>query len=190
MEIARPKWIPAAALLLAAMFACAGKAAAQEDPTETKPGAFIAAGATYSAYKLDYGEHKLGGYSAFLDMNVTSHYGLEVEERRLVFNQQANVHTSTLLVGPRIVFDPLVLRGFTPYVKLLVGQGNFNFPYNYATGSYFVMAPGAGIDVQLGHSKFGLRLIDVEYQDWPQFSFGPLHTYGVSTGISYRFYTP
>ncbi len=75
-------------------------------------------------------------------------------------------------------------------MKLLVGNGNFYFPYNYAKGSYFVLAPGAGIDMQVGHSKFILRLIDVEYQDWPQFSFGPMHSYGVSTGISYRFYTP
>jgi hypothetical protein len=189
MEIARPKWI-AAALLLTAMIACAGGVAAQEDPTETKPGAFLAAGGTLSAYKLDYGQHRLGGYSAFLDMNLTSHYGIEGEGRRLVFNQQANVNATTYLVGPRIVFDQLIFRGVTPYVKFLVGDGKFNFPYNYATGNYFVMAPGAGIDVPLGHSKFSIRLIDVEYQDWPQFSFGAMHSYGVSTGISYRFYTP
>jgi len=190
MEIARPKWISAAALLLTAIFVCSGRAAAQEDPTETKPGAFLAAGAAFSAYKLDYGEHWLNGYSVFLDMNLTSHYGIEAEERSLVFNQQADVNTRTVLAGPRIIFDPLMLRGFTPYVKFLVGNGTFNFPYHYGTGNYFVMAPGAGVDIQLGHSKFGIRLIDVEYQDWPQFSFGPNHSYGVSTGITYRFYTP
>jgi hypothetical protein len=189
MEIARPKWI-FAALLLTAMIACAGVAAAQEDPTETKPGAFLSAGGAVSAYKLDYGEHRLGGYSIYLDMNLTRNYGIEGEARWLVFNQQANVHATTWLIGPRIQFAPRILRGAIPYVKLLVGDGKFNFPYNYATGSYFVMAPGAGVDIPLGHSKFTLRLIDVEYQDWPQFSFGPMHSYGASTGISYRFYTP
>ncbi|HXB61534.1 MAG TPA: outer membrane beta-barrel protein, partial [Acidobacteriaceae bacterium] len=162
MEIARPKWIPAAALLLTAMIACAGRAAAQEDPTEVKPGAFLAAGGMLSAYKLDYGEHRLGGYSAFLDMNLTTRYGIEGEARWLVFNQQANVNAKTFLIGPRILFNPRILRGVTPYVKLLVGDGKFNFPYNYATGSYFVMAPGAGADVPLGHTRFRIRLIDVE----------------------------
>jgi hypothetical protein len=188
MEIARPKWIPAAALLLTVMAVCAGRAAAQEDPTETKPGAFIAAGGTLSAYKIDYGMHRLGGYSVFLDMNLTEHYGIEGEARWLVFNQQANVNTKTYLVGPRIQFAPRILRGATPYVKFLAGNGRFNFPYNYATGNYFVMAPGAGVDIPLGQSRFSIRLIDVEYQDWPQFSFGAMHAYGASTGISYRIF--
>jgi len=192
MEIARPKWISAAApaLLLTAILACAGRAAAQEDPTETKPGAFIAAGGTLSAYKLDYGQHRMGGYSGYIDMNLTLNYGIEGEARWLVFNQQANVHATTWLVGPRVQFAPRILRGVTPYVKFLVGDGKFNFPYNYAAGNYFVMAPGAGADLPVGQSKFIIRLIDVEYQDWPQFSFGPMHSYGVSVGISYRFYTP
>jgi hypothetical protein len=190
MEIARPKWIPVTALLLMAMAMCAGRAAAQEDPTETKPGAFIAAGGTLSTYKIDYGEHRLGGYSIFVDMNLTSRYGIEGEARWLVFNQQANVNAKTTLVGPTMRFSPPILHGATPYVKFLLGNGTFNFPYGYATGNYFVMAPGAGVDVPLGHSRFSIRLIDVEYQDWPQFSFGPMHSYGVSTGISIQLYAP
>jgi len=173
-----------------ATIAWAERASAQEMPTETKPGAFIAAGGEFSAYKLDYGEHKLGGYGMYLDMNLTTNYGIEGEARWLNINQQANVYASTYLVGPRMMFNPRILGPVTPYVKLLVGDGKFNFPYNYATGSYFVLAPGAGADMQLGQSKFIVRLIDVEYQDWPQFSFGPMHSYGVSVGISYRFYTP
>jgi hypothetical protein len=188
MQIVLPKWIPATALLLTALIVCAGRAAAQEMPTETKPGAFIAAGGTVSAFKLDYGVHRLGGYSAFVDLNLTTHYGIEGEARWLVFNQQANVNTKTYLVGPRVLFDPLILHGVTPYVKFLVGNGKFNFPFNFATGSYFVMAPGAGVDVPIGHSRLSVRLIDVEYQVWPQFSFGNLHTYGASTGISYRIF--
>ena len=171
-----------------ASIAWAVGASAQEMPTETKPGAFLAAGGELSAYKLDYGEHRLGGYGLYVDMNLTTHYGIEGEARWLNINQQANVYATTYLVGPKVLFDPAILHGVTPYVKLLVGDGKFNFPYNYATGSYFVMAPGAGADVPIGHTRFSIRLIDVEYQDWPQFSFGPMHSYGVSTGVSYRIF--
>jgi hypothetical protein len=191
MKKVRPKstakWISATALLLATLSACAGPAVAQEIPTQTKPGAFIAAGGTFSAYKLDYGVHRLGGATAYADLNLTTSYGVEAEARWLILNQQANVNATTYLVGPRVSFDPRVLRGVTPYVKFLVGDGKFNFPYNYATGSYFVMAPGAGIDVPVG-SRLRIRLIDVEYQVWPQFSFGELHTYGASIGMSYRIF--
>jgi hypothetical protein len=31
-----------------------------------------------------------------------------------------------------------------------------------------------------------IRLIDVEYQQWPQFTFGTINPYGVSFGLSYR----
>jgi hypothetical protein len=31
-------------------------------------------------------------------------------------------------------------------------------------------------------------LIDVEYQDWSKFTFGPEHPYGVSVGISYQLF--
>jgi hypothetical protein len=31
-----------------------------------------------------------------------------------------------------------------------------------------------------------LRLIDGEYQYWPQFTFGPLSSYGISAGLRIR----
>jgi hypothetical protein len=182
--------LPGVLLVLAALMVCAGRVQAQEIPTETKPGAFLAAGGEFSAYKLDYGEHRLGGYGVYLDMNLTTNYGIEGEGRILDINKQAGAYATTYLVGPRMMFNPRILGPVTPYVKLLVGNGKFYFPYNYATGSYFVLAPGAGLDMAVGQSKFIIRLIDVEYQDWPQFTFGPMHSLGASVGISYRFYTP
>jgi hypothetical protein len=72
-----------------------------------------------------------------------------------------------------------------PYAKILVGGGRFDFPFNYGTGNYFVVAPGAGVDLRLGH-RIQLRLVDYEYQLWPGFTFGSIHPYGVSAGISYQ----
>jgi Outer membrane protein beta-barrel domain len=187
MEKVPPRTIPAAVLLLTMLLACAVSAAAQEIPTEVRPGAGLTVGGTVSEYKLSYGENSLGGASVYTDFNLTTHYGIEGEARWLLYHQQANVHTTTWLVGPRVLFDFRALHGMTPYVKLLVGDGDFNFPYNYATGQYFVMAPGAGVDLPIAH-RLNIRLIDVEYQTWPQFSFGALHTYGVSAGISYHIF--
>ncbi|WP_353072154.1 hypothetical protein [Tunturiibacter gelidiferens] len=89
---------------------------------------------------------------------------------------------STYLIGPRVQFR----RGpYTPYVKTLVGLGYFNYPYESAQGRYFVIAPGAGVDLMLGQN-LKIRLIDIEYQEWPQFTFGTISPYGVSFGFSYR----
>jgi hypothetical protein len=87
---------------------------------------------------------------------------------------------TTLLAGPRWSLRP---GGFVPYVKLLVGGGRFEFPYGFGHGDYLVVAPGAGIDLRVS-GKIGIRLVDFEYQEWPGFTFGALHPYGFSTGIS------
>jgi hypothetical protein len=98
----------------------------------------------------------------------------------LRYHQQADTHESTYLIGPRISFGKHRLN---PYAKLLMGLGRFNFPYDYGYESYFVVAPGAGVDLRL-NQRVRLRLADFEYQEWPQFTFGPIQPYGISAGIS------
>jgi hypothetical protein len=177
--------ISAVALLLAGLFLYTAHGAAQEMPTETKPGAYLAAGGGLSDYQIDYGQHVLGGVNVYVDLNATPRYGMEVEGRWLFVHQAANVHASTKLIGPRVKL--FQFHGLTTYAKVLAGSGHFNFPYNYAVGNYFVIAPGAGMDIEL-HHKIILRVIDVEYQDWPQFTYGSLHPYGVSVGLGYRIF--
>ena len=84
--------------------------------------------------------------------------------------------------GPRWAFRR---KGFVPYVKLLAGGGRFDFPFGYGYGDYLVVAPGAGVDLRLG-DKVRVRLADFEYQVWPGFTFGSIHPYGVSAGISFQ----
>ncbi|WP_263368833.1 hypothetical protein [Edaphobacter bradus] len=91
----------------------------------------------------------------------------------------------TYVIGPRVQFH----RGpYTPYVKTLVGLSHFEFPYGTARGRYFVIAPGAGMDLMLG-DNLKIRLIDVEYQQWLQFTFGtkgmqkPTNGYFIRWGI-------
>ena len=51
--------------------------------------------------------------------------------------------------------------------------------------SYLVVTAGGGLDFHWT-PRVTVRAADFEYQDWPQFTFGDLHPYGVSSGISLR----
>ncbi|MHB1021280.1 MAG: outer membrane beta-barrel protein [Acidobacteriaceae bacterium] len=166
------------------LVACAPVSHAQAVPAAVGPGGYLSIGGTYSAYQADYGKRWLGGTGAYVDLNLTQHIGIEAEGRWLRMNQYANVNETTYLAGPRISYGTWPLE---PYVKVLAGRGHFNFPYNYAQGNYFVVAPGGGLDWHISH-HFRIRLIDVEFQDWPQFTYGNLHPYGVSAGISYQLF--
>jgi len=174
-----------AAVLAAVCLGIAGTASAQVVPAADAGGMTISAGGTASYYYVGYGERKLLGATAFFDTETHRHIGVEGEARFLEFQQKANVHDETYLIGPRYSFH--AMGKFYPYVKGLVGFGEFNFPYNYATGSYLVIAPGGGIDYRLSH-RVRLRLADIEYQYWPQFTYGALPSYGVSSGIRVRIF--
>jgi hypothetical protein len=154
---------------------------AQSLPTATGPGMYVSVGGTLSDYESDYGKQSITGASIYVDSNLFWRYGIELEARRSVYPDFGERQT-TLLGGPRWSFRA---KGLVPYVKLLSGGGRFDFPYGYAHGNYFVVAPGAGLDLRLGQ-KVRVRLIDMEYQVWPGFSIGSLHPYGISAGISFQ----
>jgi hypothetical protein len=169
-------------VFLLALFANRQEGLAQALPTATAPGAYIAVGGTYSVFQSNYGQRVLGGGGVFVDINPVRPIGIEAEGRWLRQNALANTTESTYLIGPRMQFR----RGqFSPYAKVLAGLGHFNFPYNDAHGSYFVIAPGAGVDFYV-NNNLKLRLVDIEYQKWPQFTFGTISPYGISFGLSYR----
>jgi hypothetical protein len=141
----------------------------------------VIAGGTFSEFQADYGSRTISGASIYVDSNLDWRYGIETQARRMAYPYYGE-RQSTLLAGPRWSFRP---KGFLPYVKLLAGGGRFDFPYGYGTGNYFVVAPGGGVDLRLGE-RVRLRLADFEYQVWPGFTFGSIHPYGVSAGISYQ----
>jgi len=173
-----------AVLAMLAAIGAARPAAAQVVDSAQADGYVLFAGATASGNYLQYGERKMLGFSGFLDVDTRRRYGLEAETSWAVFHQRANVHTSDYMIGPRY---RLPLGRIQPYAKALVGIGEFNFPYNYAHGSYLVVAPGAGVDYRLSR-RFRWRVADVEYQYWPQFTFGSMSSISVSTGIKVRIF--
>jgi hypothetical protein len=170
-----------AAVILIACFV-ARQSLGQALPTAIGPGSYTTVGVTGSFFNVNYGQRSVGGIGLYIDGNLYHREGAEFQVQSLRFNQQSGTRETTYLIGPRYSFRDF---GFVPYVKVLAGIGNFTFPYGYGKGNYFVLAPAAGLDYTLSR-RINLRLINIEYQDWPQFSFGNLHPYGASAGISFR----
>lgn len=185
--------------------ALAASASGQAIPAASGPGFYLSVGGEASAFETAYGQHQIYGGTVFADLHVMGRYNLEGEARFLRYQTDLDPERVTkqtnYLIGPRVqVWRSQLLR---PYVKFLVGDGRVTFPYDYATGSYFAMAPGAGLDVHL-NDNVEVRLIDFEYQYWPKFEYlGPVgpggateyqfadaHPYGISAGISFRLTRP
>jgi hypothetical protein len=157
-------------------------ATAQVVPAGDGGGVNIFAGVTGSGFAVQYGQQKILGVTAFVDANTRRAVGFEGEARWLMFHEAEDVHVTTWLAGPRY---HRTMGKIQIYGKGLVGVGEFDFPYNYAHGRYFVVAPGGGVDFTLSH-RVRLRLADAEYQYWPQFTFGPMSSFGISTGLRIR----
>ncbi len=170
-------------IVVAALLRVAPRAAAQALPTATGPGGHVSVGVFASGFESDYGLRRIGGYGAYADYSPTWRMGAEAEYRTLHLHEEAQVSQTTYLAGPKI---GLSSRSLAPYVKVLGGLGVFHFPYRYADGHYFVVAPGAGLEWRIADGRARLRLIDFEYQSWPQFTYGSLHPYGISAGVSIR----
>lgn len=167
-------------VLIVSAIAAGRPALGQVRESATAGGVSVWVGGGVSGYYLQYGGVKNLGLTGYVDADSIRRFGIETEGRWLEFHQTSNIHAETYLAGPRYHFD---MGRFQPYAKGLVGLGEFNFTYNYAHGSYFVIAPGAGLDYRLNH-RLSVR-VDGEYQYWPQFTFGPMSSGGVSVGIRY-----
>ena len=155
----------------------------QAIPTAKRGGGYIAVGGTFSGFQSVYNKQWVEGGTAFVDANLTRRFGLEGEARFLPLGAQSGTKTSEYLIGPRV---SATWPKYRPYVKVLVGTGRFTFPYDYAKGSYFVLAPGAGLDIPILHGRANLRVIDFEYQGWKDFQFSTARPYGFSSGLSIR----
>lgn len=166
------------------LLGCALVTGAQAIPAGVGPGKYVRVGVGYSDYHIEYGQRYLQGWNGWVDANPTWRWGAEFEARRLRKNTDLNVYTDTYLMGPRVT---LLSGAIAPYVKGLVGVAKFNFPYNYARGSYGVYGAGAGLDLHVA-DRVHIRVVDVEWQKWPQFTFGEMKSYGISAGVSFTFY--
>ncbi len=169
-------------LLLA--FASSMPAHGQAVPTATGPGSYVAIGGGISAFQTDYGRNHIAGAFAYADVNPEWRVGLEGEARYLRWHADQQVTETSYLGGVRVVLWPSPKR-WEPYGKFLAGAGEITLPYGYAHGTFLTYAPGAGLNLAM-NERISLRVIDFEYQHWPQFTYGSLSPYGVSAGVSLR----
>jgi hypothetical protein len=169
-----------AALCLASSVA----SSAQTVPAGFQERIAIHAGGTASEYYLQFGETRLLGPTAFSDIDIWRHYGVEAEARFLDFNQPQpqKYHAETYLAGPRYRLN---VGRFQVYAKGLVGFGVFHYTYGLGTDHVFVAAPGGGVDFHLT-PRVHIRLADVEYQYWPETQYGPMSSFGISAGFRIR----
>ena len=174
------------AVVVCAMFAIllnmSSMAHGQVVPAGNAGGLIISAGGTGTGEYVQYGERKMVGVTGFVDLDSRRPFGLELEGRWLEWNQTANVHLETYSIGPRYHKN---FGNLNPYAKGLIGWGDFNFPYNLGMGRYLLVTAGGGLDYRLMKRVY-LRAADVEYQYWPQFTYGVMSTLSVSTGIRVR----
>jgi hypothetical protein len=171
-------------VLLLLLFGGGHAASGQVVQSAVAGGISLSAGGTFSGYSAQYGERKLLGVTGFADLDSKSQLGVEAEARWLVLHQTANVHISTYTAGLRYHFN---VGNYQPYVKALGGYGKFNFPYNYAKGTYPIIAPGGGVDYRIS-KRVKLRLVDCEYQYWPGFTYGGMTSVGLSSGIRFKIF--
>ncbi|HVN94516.1 MAG TPA: hypothetical protein VMT38_12515 [Terracidiphilus sp.] len=171
-------------LVLAIVCVAPNIAWAQVQSAGDQGGLIVSAGAMGSGYYLQYGQQKIAGIAAIVDADTKRRFGIEAEGRWLEYHQTANVHAETYSIGARYHFD---VDRCSPYAKGLVGFGDFNFPYNYAQGRYLVVTAGAGLDFHWTR-RISIRAVDVEYQDWPNFTFGNMNSFGVNAGLRVRIF--
>lgn len=170
--------------LLVVALAPVAQAHSQASPTATGPGSYVALGGGVSVFQTDYGHNHIAGAFAYADVNPEWRVGLEGEARFLRWHASEQVIQTTYLGGVRVVLWPTPRR-WEPYGKFLAGAGQITLPYGYAHGTFLTYAPGAGLNVA-ATDRISLRVIDFEYQHWPQFPYGSLSPYGISAGISLR----
>jgi hypothetical protein len=193
---------PIAALLFLLLAAAAFQARAQVVPSAFAKGLSVAGGGELSGFQPDYtglgvpARAPFSGYMAgigtFVDVKVTPWVQFEGEARWMRLNKPDNgITEDNYFIGPRLPIYRLHFWRAVPYAKVLIGYGRLSFEDNNGYGRYTALAYGGGLDIKVS-KRINLRLPDVEYQQWLNWTEGTgkeynLFPYGVSIGASYRF---
>ena len=129
--------------------------------------------------KPDYVQDTFKGFAAYADFDFRLHFGIEGEFHDISGDQ---ISQKTFEGGVRYfrTYGPVV-----PYIKGMIGGGDFSYPNGSLTKDYTMYAGGAGADVKLGE-HFRVRG-DYEYQKWSSFPNGGLTPQLVTIGFAYHF---
>jgi opacity protein-like surface antigen len=168
-------------LAVALLLACSSILHAQANPTAARAGD-LQIGVGYTIARPDYGQQNFQGLTAYADFDLRSHLGLEAEFHQVSTTSSNQSYQRTYEVGGRYfrAYGPLV-----PYVKAMVGRGDFNYPFGYTDLAYNLFAAGLGADYRIRPS-LSLRG-EYEMQRWSGFTNGGLNPQLVTLGLAYHF---
>jgi opacity protein-like surface antigen len=139
-------------------------------------------GVGYTIAKPDYGQQNFQGLTAYADFDLRSHLGLEAEFHQVFTTSNNQSYQRTYEVGGRYfrTYGRLV-----PYVKVMFGRGDFNYPFGQTDLAYNLFAAGLGADYRIRPS-LSLRA-EYEMQRWSGFTNGGLNPQLVTLGLAYHF---
>jgi Outer membrane protein beta-barrel domain len=163
------------------LFASAFPLHPQALPTASRAGD-VRLGGGFSMGTTGYTQDTFRGFFVYGDFDFSRHLGVEAEFHQIDTPNGDQSYQRTYEIGGRYFrsYGPLV-----PYVKALVGRGDFNYPFGQVNLPYPVFAAGAGADLKLG--KYLQLRGDYEFQKWTSFPNGGLTPQLVSFGIAYHF---
>ncbi|HEX3571090.1 MAG TPA: outer membrane beta-barrel protein [Acidobacteriaceae bacterium] len=157
---------------------------AQGLPTATRAGDLqIGGGFTFARSGYNFVPTHLIGETFYTTFAIRSHWGGEFDFHNVKATEDSTVYERTYEIGPRVFLS----RGpLTPYAKLMIGRGVYNFPQNRANIAYNIYTYGGGADLAVRRA-INVRL-DYEYQNWAGFPLGTLHPSVVTVGVAYHFH--
>jgi hypothetical protein len=168
---------------LALLFLLGGASAlySQALPTASRTGD-VQIGAGYSIARPDYVQQTFPGFAAYADFDFRPHIGVEGEFHQVYSTNGDQSYERTYAIGGRYfrTYGALV-----PYVKAMVGRGDFNYPFGQTELGYNLFAAGVGADLKLGP---WLRVRgEYEFQKWASFPNGGFTPQIVTIGAAYHF---
>ena len=168
---------------LAVSFLLAGTSLlhSQAIPTASRT-ADVQVGVGYSIAKPDYVQQTFPGFAAYADFDFRPHIGIEGEFHQVYSTNGDLSFERTYAIGGRYfrTCGPLV-----PYVKAMVGRGDFMYPFGQTELGYNMFAGGAGADFKLGNY---VRVRgEYEFQKWTSFPNGGFTPQIITIGVAYHF---
>jgi hypothetical protein len=154
---------------------------AQATPTASRIGD-LQVGIGYGIAQPDYTTNTFKGIVAYSAFDFTSHFGVEFDFRLLNGPGSTNLYEKTYEFGGRY---HRTYGRLSPYGKVMVGRGVFNFQNGIANLAYNMGALGAGVDYRI-KPYLSVRG-DFEYQHWMGFPPHGLSPMVESVGVAYHF---
>ncbi len=159
---------------------------AQATPTASRWGD-LQIGAGYSFAHSDYSPDLYHGFGIYTDFDFTRHLGVEAEFHFNKSSSPAQYYEKTYEIGGRYF---RTYGRVSPYAKIMIGRGVFNYANNSANLAYNMAAGGGGADIRI--KRYLNFRGDVEYQYWSGFEnnlgqANGLTPFVTTIGLAYHF---